>query len=42
MDVSHPPVSMVLVNMVGKNKAKYTQCDYSQAMLASKVQKMIG
>jgi hypothetical protein len=42
MDVSNPLVSTVLVNMVAKNKAKCTQSDYSQAVLAYKVQKMIG
>jgi hypothetical protein len=30
MDVRDPLVSMVLVNTVAENKAKYTQHDYSQ------------
>lgn len=42
MDVADPPVSTVLVNMVADNKARYTQHDYSQAVLAHKLQRMIG
>jgi hypothetical protein len=42
MDVSDPLVSTVLVNTIAENKAKYTQCNYSQAVLACKPQKIIG
>jgi hypothetical protein len=42
MDGNEPLVATVLVNTVSNNKAsKYTQCDYSQAVLACKLQKVI-
>jgi hypothetical protein len=42
MDDRDPLVSTVLINMVAKNRAKYTQHDYSQSVLACKLQKIIG
>jgi len=36
MDVCEPPVATVLVNTVAQNKARYTNRDYSQAVLARK------
>jgi hypothetical protein len=40
MDAAQP--GLLLVNTVADNKAKYTNRDYSQAVLARKIQKMIG
>jgi hypothetical protein len=33
---------ITLVNTVEKNKSKYTNCDYSRAVLARKLQKVLG
>ena len=35
-------IDVTLVNMVNKNHVKYSQRDYSKAVLALKIQKIIG